>query len=674
MLSLWNQLALDKIGFVLAAIGYFFFFALLLTVKARNVPRSILLGFVLLTVVWASLYAWQPTTAYQNQWSLWLENSRLLALVLFLYAALQSQQQSLWLFVQRKEVWTTVVVMLAWTLLASIQLVPVNLLLTGQLVLCVFILALIEALYRRAGSARWQFKPLIVALSIMVLFDFVLLAEASLFLRIDAQLWSARSFIQLLMLPLLVISIRRIKAWNIRVYISRDIVLQSSLVLAAGLYLSLLALAGFYIRFSGGAWSELLQATFIVLGFAILAALLLSDTMRRKLKVFIEKHFFENTFDYRAKWLELTHRLRQIDVNHDDVHQEALASWLQAIGYHKGLLLRTQPQIRVLARINRPELTPAERTIAEHYLAQQQLKNWIVDLKQTKDPFVAQLALPPQSCHSQLIIPILAKDGLWGLCMLDTDPALQLKLNWELRDYLLAVTEQIASYLFLMEASNKLMENAQFAAFSRMSAFVVHDLKNITAQLGLLLKNAERHQSNPEFVADAFDTIASSKRRMDKMLAQLMDKERHDEQESRFQLGPLLAQLIDSRCQGQQPIPRLQVEQDSQLSLDKERFANVLFHLIDNAQHATPDDGQITLTLKQNKDWVELSIQDTGCGMSDDFIATRLFKPFDSTKGNAGMGIGAYDAQIFVEQCGGQLLVHSKEGEGTTFTMRLPLN
>ncbi|MDP4528105.1 PEP-CTERM system histidine kinase PrsK [Alkalimonas delamerensis] len=674
MLPLWNQLALDKIGFVLAAIGYFFFFALLLTVKARNVPRSILLGFVLLTVVWASLYAWQPTTAYQNQWSLWLENSRLLALVLFLYAALQSQQQSLWLFVQRKEVWTTVVVMLAWTLLASIQLVPVNLLLTGQLVLCVFILALIEALYRRAGSARWQFKPLIVALSIMVLFDFVLLAEASLFLRIDAQLWSARSFIQLLMLPLLVISIRRIKAWNIRVYISRDIVLQSSLVLAAGLYLSLLALAGFYIRFSGGAWSELLQATFIVLGFAILAALLLSDTMRRKLKVFIEKHFFENTFDYRAKWLELTHRLRQIDVNHDDVHQEALASWLQAIGYHKGLLLRTQPQIRVLARINRPELTPAERTIAEHYLAQQQLKNWIVDLKQTKDPFVAQLALPPQSCHSQIIIPILAKDGLWGLCMLDTDPALQLKLNWELRDYLLAVTEQIASYLFLMEASNKLMENAQFAAFSRMSAFVVHDLKNITAQLGLLLKNAERHQSNPEFVADAFDTIASSKRRMDKMLAQLMDKERHDEQESRFQLAPLLAQLIDSRCQGQQPIPRLQVEQDSQLSLDKERFANVLFHLIDNAQHATPDDGQITLTLKQNKDWVELSIQDTGCGMSDDFIATRLFKPFDSTKGNAGMGIGAYDAQIFVEQCGGQLLVHSKEGEGTTFTMRLPLN
>lgn len=674
MLSFWNQLALDKIGFALAAVGYLFFFALLITVKARNVPRSLLLGYVLLTVIWACLYAWQPAAAYQSQWSLLLENSRLLSLILFLYAALHSQQQSLWLFVQRKEVWATLLALSVWTLLASIQWIPIHLLLSGQLIICIFILALIEALYRRSDTARWQFKPLIVALSIMVLFDFVLLAEASLFRRVDTQLWSARSFIQLLMLPMLVIAIRRIKAWNIRVYISRDIVLQSSLVLAAGLYLSLLALAGFYIRFSGGTWSELLQATFIVLGFAILAALLLSDTMRRKFKVFIEKHFFENTFDYRAKWLELTHRLRQIDVNHDDVHQEALASWLQAIGYHRGVLLRTQPQIRVLARINRPELTDAERSIAEQYMTQQQLKSWIVDLKQSKDPFVAQLALPPQACHAQLIIPIQAKDGLWGLCMLDTEPALQLKLNWELRDYLLAVTEQIASYLFLMEASNKLMENAQFAAFSRMSAFVVHDLKNITAQLGLLLKNAERHQSNPEFVADAFDTIASSKRRMDKMLAQLMDKERHDEQESRFQLGPLIEQLIESRCQGQQPLPQLHVEQDSQLSLDKERFANVLFHLIDNAQHATPDDGHIRLILKRDKDWVELSIQDSGCGMSDDFIATRLFKPFDSTKGNAGMGIGAYDAQIFVEQCGGQLRVQSKEGEGTTFTVRLPLN
>ncbi|MCC5825857.1 XrtA/PEP-CTERM system histidine kinase PrsK [Alkalimonas sp.] len=674
MQEFWGQLALDKIGFALAATGYLFFFALLLTVKARNVPRTLLLGYALSTVCWALVYALTTQPPYQSTGSIWLENSRILLLILFLYAALHDYQTQISAFLQRKIVWLSCVLLLSWTILAQLELVPLSLLLTGQLLLCIFVLALLEALYRRAGDARWQFKPLIFALSVSVLFDFVLLAEGSLFQRVDAQLWSARSYVQLLMLPMLVIAVRRIKAWNIRVYISRDIVMQSSLVLAAGVYLCLLALAGFYIRYSGGAWSELLQATFVVLGFALLAALVLSDNIRRKLKVFIEKHFFENTFDYRAKWLELTHRLRQIDVNKDNVHQETLASWLQAIGYTRGALLRYQQQPKVLARINRPELTTEEHEILERYIQDYQHNSWIIDLKLSKDPFVASLPSRTTTIYTQLIIPIHAKDGLWGLCLLDAEPHLQLKLNWELKDYLIAVTEQIASYLFLLEANNKLMENAQFAAFSRMSAFVVHDVKNITAQLGLLLKNAERHKDNPEFIEDAFDTIASSKRRMDKMLAQLMNKERSEDNQSRFEVSELIEQLIESRCQGQLPLPVLRRHEPVMLSLDKERFSNVLFHLIDNAQYATPDDGEVWLELTKDAGMMLLQITDTGSGMSADFIQQRLFKPFDSTKGNAGMGIGAYDALVFVEQLGGTLTVNSKPNFGTTFTMRLPLN
>lgn len=674
MQEFWGQLALDTIGFALAATGYLFFFTLLLTVKARNVPRTLLMGYALATIGWALLYAFTTPAPYQSTGSLWLENSRLLLLILFLYAALHNNQPQLARFLQRKIVWLSGILLVSWTLLAQLQWIPLHLLLSGQLLLCIFVLALLEALYRRAAEARWQYKPLIFALSVSVLFDFVLLAEGSLFQRIDAQLWSARSYVQLLMLPMLVIAVRRIKAWNIRVYISRDIVMQSSLVLAAGVYLCMLALAGFYIRFSGGAWSELLQATFVVLGFALLAALILSEGMRRKLKVFIEKHFFENTFDYRVKWLELTHRLRQIDVNKDNVHQEALASWLQAIGYTKGILLRYQQQPKVLARINRPELTADEQNILQHYMQDHQHNHWIIDLKQSKDPFVSSLQPAKAVIYTQLIIPIHAKDGLWGLCLLDAEPQLQLKLNWELKDYLIAVTEQIASYLFLLEANTKLMENAQFAAFSRMSAFVVHDVKNITAQLGLLLKNAERHKDNPEFIDDAFDTIASSKRRMDKMLAQLMNKERSEENQSRFDVGDLITQLIQSRCQGQLPLPVLRQQHQVALSLDKERFANVLFHLIDNAQYATPEDGEVWLELGKEADQLVLQISDTGSGMSADFIQQRLFKPFDSTKGNAGMGIGAYDALVFVEQLGGTLSVKSKPNFGTTFTMRLPLN
>ena len=130
-----------------------------------------------------------------------------------------------------------------------------------------------------------------------------------------------------LLVPILTISIRRIEAWGINVYISRDIVLQSTLVLAAGLYLCLLALTGFYLRYFGGSWSELLQTSFMVLGFALMLLLMLSGTVRRQLKVFIEKHFFANRFDYREQWLALTAGLKKIDLSQRDRHQKILQVW-----------------------------------------------------------------------------------------------------------------------------------------------------------------------------------------------------------------------------------------------------------------------------------------------------------------------------------------------------------
>ena len=64
---------------------------------------------------------------------------------------------------------------------------------------------------------------------------------------------------------------------------------------------------------------------------------------------------------------------------------------------------------------------------------------------------------------------------------------------------------------------------------------------------------------------------------------------------------------------------------------------------------------------------------DNGVGMDQKFIAERLFKPFDTTKGNAGMGIGAYEARDYVVKQGGQLKVESQPGQGSTFTIKLPL-
>ena len=72
-------------------------------------------------------------------------------------------------------------------------------------------------------------------------------------------------------------------------------------------------------------------------------------------------------------------------------------------------------------------------------------------------------------------------------------------------------------------------------------------------------------------------------------------------------------------------------------------------------------------------DWALVEVQDDGCGMDSDFVAERLFKPFDTTKGNAGMGVGVYESREFVHALGGEIAVESAPRHGTLFRVKLPV-
>ncbi|GAB57510.1 XrtA/PEP-CTERM system histidine kinase PrsK [Rheinheimera nanhaiensis] len=674
-MDLLTQLAVDKIGFMLAALAYFVFFLLILVTRVKNLPRLLLLSWALGGLAWALYYSLNQIVPYSTLTSLGLELGRSYLLLLFLLSALSAKSQSLPQFFSSRTVWLLSLTLLLWFMLCTSSWLTANLIFTGSLVLGVLQLALLEAMYRKAAGNRWQYKPLILSLSVPLLFDFVLLAESALFGQVDNQLWAARGYVYTAMIPIAIVAVRRIQAWGISVYVSRDIVLQSSLVLASGLYLCLISIVGFYLRYVGGTWSNLLQTTFLALGFAMLALMLFSGTVRRHFRVFIEKHFFANKFDYRQKWLELTRHLRQVDLSSAEQYDTLLQAWLNAIGYSRGCLVRlshTTPA-RLLSCSGRSSLSVDEMTLINRYAARYAQQHWLVDLSDPKDPFAsAQQDLA--SVDIQLILPIHSEGELWGLCLMNAPEVDKQKLNWELRDYLMLVTEQISSYLMLMQASKTLSENAQFAAFSRMSAFVVHDLKNVKAQIDLILTNSQRHKDNPEFIADTFDTLAAMQQRLGHMLDQLSNKRTTTSMASTFSVRNLIEQVITQRCAAKQPLPLLIAEQDVQLSIDKERLASVLYHLIDNAQHATANDGTITVRLTLGQSNLCISISDTGCGMSEQFIQQRLFKPFDSTKGNSGMGVGAYDALHFAQQHQGQLLVKSEQGVGTTFSLMLPLN
>lgn len=675
-LPMWTQPG--SIGFILAATGYLFFWILQLTVKARTTQKYLLSAYTFCSIVWAGLNVVSNPVAFINLDSFVFETVHKMLLALFLLAALNRTDIRIRQFFSETKNFIVLVVFLSWLVIGSFILTDLSHRLLATLVLTVVMLAMVEALYRQSGDKKWQFKPLIIAFGICLLLDFYLLAEATLLGKVNSQTWQARGYVHFAMLPFLVVAIKRIKSWGINVYVSRDIVLHSTLVMAAGGYLCLLAIVGYYISYVGGDWSTLLQVIFVMLGSAVLATVIFSDSIRRKYKVFIEKHFFANTFDYREKWVELTRELKKVEIANQNAPAVCLTAWCKAIGYSEGALLKfskaSEPE--VLANTANYQVSAVDLQIALIYQQKFGNKNWLLDFADLQDQDVCSIhrELAGQTGSFELLLPFYQNNQLWGCCLLKPLATEHLKLNWELRDYLNAVSEQISSYLFMSEASKALSENAQFVAFSRMSAFVVHDLKNVKAQIDMLLKNAKRHRHNPEFVDDAFETIEAMQSRLQNMLSQLTQKQSGTLENKTVVMSKLLQQLIAERCAEHEPLPQLQVSRDCELYIDHERLSNILFHLIDNAQQATTANGSVRVELDVQNQTMLLKIIDTGCGMTADFIKERLFKPFDTTKGNAGMGIGAYDAQNFIQQNKGQLTVSSEVNIGSTFTIALPLH
>jgi putative PEP-CTERM system histidine kinase len=187
-----------------------------------------------------------------------------------------------------------------------------------------------------------------------------------------------------------------------------------------------------------------------------------------------------------------------------------------------------------------------------------------------------------------------------------------------------------------------------------------------------MLQNAAKHKNNPAFIEDAMATIDNSVMRMNKLLQQLQSGETTGARQ-RVRAAAAVADAVE-RCQGREPVPQFSdMASDLQIWVDRERFTAVLAHLIRNAQEATAGDGSVSVAVSASEDGVVITIEDDGCGMEPEFIRTRLFRPFDTTKGSKGMGIGAYQARMLIIDAGGSLRVDSEPNVRTRFTICLPL-
>jgi putative PEP-CTERM system histidine kinase len=537
---------------------------------------------------------------------------------------------------------------------------------------------LVEHLYRstRAGE-RWGSKIACLAIGAIFAYDFYLFSDALLLRRISPELWAARGIANALCAPLLVVAARRRPVSLPGVFLSRELMFRSAALLGSALYLLAMAASAYYLRSIGGAWGGVMQLACLFGAGLLLAGVLFSGTVRARLKVAINKHFYRGRFDYRQEWLRFTRGLSDDGPAAPALDVRVIQAMAALVESPAGALWvrREQDACVPVASWNMPlpgACLPPDSTL--YRLLEQ--RQWLVDVDQNaRLPHIAREAALPDWLAGLpglwLVVPLMLQGRLFGMLCL-ARPRAPIGLNWELRDVLKIAGSQAAGYLAHRASADSLAVARQFESFNRMSAFIVHDLKNLVSQLSLLLANAQRHQTNPAFQQDMLETLSHSVDKM-KSLLQKLSRGEARETAAPLPLDQLLAQAVSAHA-ARQPTPVLEVHAAGLVVLANwQRLERVLGHLIQNAIEATPRDGRVLVRLSRAGAAAVVELSDTGHGMSDQFLRERLFQPFETTK-TAGMGIGVFESREYIHAVGGRIEVASAEAVGTTFRVTLPLH
>ena len=548
----------------------------------------------------------------------------------------------------------------------------------GGVMLAALIIILAEQIYRNAPfDARSGLKYFCIGVVGIFLYDLVIFTLTIVGGEMSVDQWAARGFVNALFVIPLGLAAQRSFRLSLDAHIPRQIIFYSFALIATGVFVIFMVMGDYYVRTYAGTWGGALRIVLFVAAVSALAVSMVSATIRARIRVFLMKSFFQYKYDYRKEWLRFIRTLSESDL--DNVANTAVRAVAQIVNSPGGIVWVQDDVDKNYLPVGAwgaevPVMSSVDRnTQLIRFLKQRQ---WVIDLNELRehptryeglviDPWIAQ--------HEDwwLIVPLFLGERLFGFIILQK-PRIVPSLNFEDHDLLRTVGRHVATHVDQAESDRRLAESSQFGTYNRLTAFLMHDLNNLIAQQSLVVKNAEKHRHNPQFVDDAIDTIAHSVARMRRLMEQLSSGSAQSVMR-RIELAEVL-QRAAQRVEPRQPSPVVSVNGAGiHVQADPERLTTVAEHLIRNAQDATDEDGEVTVDVQVTDSIVTVTISDDGCGMTPEFIRERLFRPFDSTKGSQSMGVGAYQAREYVRQLGGQLDVASTPGEGTAFSLRLPL-
>ena len=551
-----------------------------------------------------------------------------------------------------------------------------------SLLTAVVVLVNLEASLRASmGRKRWQIKFMILGVGSIFAVYVYTMNQAMLFATITPIMQTVDSFAVVLADVLIGISLVRHRLGSTQVSLSPTTLANSLTVLLVGVYLLVVGVLAKFISVWGSHQLLPLGAFFVFVALLGLAVVLLSDQRRQRFKHFISRHVYQAHHDYRQAWTTFNARtISVVDVRELCTVVTKIVSetfvvpevtiWLwEAEGARQvrlgGSTVFSEEQAHL------PGFSEQKMAELMTYLQEHQFP---VDLATAPDArgheLWQSLSEGSQRVAIRYAVPLRAGREFLGVMTL-SEHWLREPLTLEDLNFLKIIADQTATSLHNLQLVQRLARARQLAALQTLSAFFVHDLKNLASNLGMTLQNLPVHYDNPAFREDLLRLIADSVTKIDGMRSRLSSLTYQLElhytetdlnvlvQSTLTDLRPSLSVPLVTEFQ---PLPRLQI--------DPEQIEKVLVNLVLNAHEAVGPSGEIRVMTELLNGYVMLAVHDNGCGMSREFIAQALFQPFQTTK-RQGLGIGLFQSKIIVEAHQGSIEVESEQGKGSTFRVLL---
>lgn len=233
----------------------------------------------------------------------------------------------------------------------------------------------------------------------------------------------------------------------------------------------------------------------------------------------------------------------------------------------------------------------------------------------------------------------------------------------------------------LEEHQEQLLQSRKIAAIGTLTSGIAHELNNPINNIVLTaetLKEDFRHVGEEEAVSLLHDILVQADRASE-IVKGLLDFSRSERPEFELLTIPAVVDETLKLVRNQLMLSGIQVEKEVPaemplISGDRKSLQQVFLNIFINAIQAMPDGGYLRIKVYPEEDhWLKIDVGDTGAGIDPEHLP-RIFDPFYTTKEvGRGTGLGLSVTYGIIEKHGGHIEAHSKKGEGTVFTITLPI-